>query len=757
MSAALAPDQRFAVAQWWGRFGCHAIATTWDEHGKPKKPMGDNWQTTPAAPVQFLNSPGFGIVPGPDLYVADFDGLPDEAGSKAADSLRLLESFRAALADEALFARLTAGYWEWSLSYGIHLAYLVSEPRQTPPKKLAYHANGKTAVELLRAGMQFVPGTSASASDPATVTRAEHVRIIAALQSLDASERAYGSSRDNGDGTAYATTRDHAELAACIEELTGETLTLNRTKADGETYWHRVGADDAKANSVVFYAGGGVCVASPTLQRALAEAGYELSTGNGTTQSALWAAAHDGESLAAQDQADMLGSVAPLATGTLAEAVDRTPAFPTGVAQELDPADFFDKHGLRALFTAMAVESMGRLGAGADNRMWRYDGGVWVPDARVVSRRVVALLKDRHRKSHTAAVEEVISARCYDRGDTITADPIGQYINVANGLLDWRTGQLCSHTPDVRSTVQLAVNWVPGARCPDFDQWLGQVLPADCVGLAWEVLAYLFYSGNPMHKAVMLDGHGRNGKGTFLRAAESIIGKRNISAVSLKDLTDNRFAAAGLVGKLANIAGDIDGTYLDSTARFKAITGGDLITAEHKGRDAFEFTPWAVPVFSANKIPASADTSAGYLSRWVVLPFPNSFEGREDRTLDTRIAAECEGIFAKAVTYLGPLLARGNFTMPVSAAEAKAKFDASVDPVRAWRAECTTAGDWTERSRLWMSYQAWAGDERRWAMSRTTFYDRLRNLPGVAPHKRGVDGFTGIELPTPVQPGPLGQ
>ena len=73
------------------------------------------------------------------------------------------------------------------------------------------------------------------------------------------------------------------------------------------------------------------------------------------------------------------------------------------------------------------------------------------------------------------------------------------------------------------------------------------------------------------------------------------------SAEALHDLIENRFRAATLYGKLANIAGDLDAKWLDSTALFKAITGGDTIMGEHKFGAAFDFTPWALPIFSANK------------------------------------------------------------------------------------------------------------------------------------------------------------
>jgi hypothetical protein len=64
-----------------------------------------------------------------------------------------------------------------------------------------------------------------------------------------------------------------------------------------------------------------------------------------------------------------------------------------------------------------------------------------------------------------------------------------------------------------------------------------------------------------------------------------------------------RFVAANLFGKLANIAGDIDSKHLEETARLKA-----------KFRNSFEFTPFAVPMFSANKFPGSADVTVGYFS-----------------------------------------------------------------------------------------------------------------------------------------------
>ena len=61
----------------------------------------------------------------------------------------------------------------------------------------------------------------------------------------------------------------------------------------------------------------------------------------------------------------------------------------------------------------------------------------------------------------------------------------------------------------------------------------------------------------------------------------------------------------------------------------------------------FDFTPWALPFYSMNKSFASADSSEGWWARWVVVPFPNTFTGKENRGLDRelRTDAELSGVF----------------------------------------------------------------------------------------------------------------
>ncbi|MFE6623256.1 phage/plasmid primase, P4 family [Streptomyces sp. NPDC057740] len=413
-----------------------------------------------------------------------------------------------------------------------------------------------------------------------------------------------------------------------------------------------------------------------------------------------------------------------------------------------DPSLYFDRDGLRAATLAEAITRIGPLAEGVDDRIWAYRDGVWRPAKNAVRDRSAELLGQRFRNSHAANAETLVRARA----PKITCDPVSPVINFRNGLYEWRTGRLIDHTPDVLSTVQLGADWDPSAQCPEFERFLKQVLPTDMRGMVWEVIGYLMYSGNPLHKAVMLKGTGRNGKGTFLRVMNALLGPENVTAVSLADMVGDKFTAAQLLGKIANIAGDIDGKYLESTARFKAITGEDLVSAEHKYGDRFDFTPWAVPVFSANKIPGSADVTTGYLARWVVVDFPNDFTGREERGLTDRLItkAELSGIAAKAMPALCGLMDRGDFELPESAQAARDDFRRAVDQVRTWIDECAELslehGTHLNRTHLYGCYKAWAIRDGHKPVKATEFYERLESAGAVRAKRHGVRGFTGIKV-----------
>lgn len=413
------------------------------------------------------------------------------------------------------------------------------------------------------------------------------------------------------------------------------------------------------------------------------------------------------------------------------------------------PFIFFDNDGVLAEQLASCIEGMGPLASSSDGRFWQWIGGTWIPeppDQSIVEKRSVVFLRNKFRAAHAKAAAGIIRATA----PRISCDPVPEYVNFKNGLLDWKRGVLEEHRPSMMSTVQMGCEWIPEAPCPKFDRFLEQVVPPDCIDLMWDLIGYLMFSGNDFHTAVMLVGEGRNGKGTFLRLVQRIIGHENTCSVSLRQLAEgsDRFATADLYGRSCNIAGDIDGSYIKDTAMFKSVTGGDRITGQFKFKNAFTFEPWAVPIFSANKIPASADATVGYLARWLVIPFPHSFVGTENRKLDSELAAEMPGVAAKAMRALPALLERGRWDLPAAAREAKERFAQDVDHIRRWIAQEFTpdAAGFVTRSHMWSVYETWVAAEHVHPVGASSLYKRIESLGYTAGASNGQRGFRGLRM-----------
>lgn len=430
-------------------------------------------------------------------------------------------------------------------------------------------------------------------------------------------------------------------------------------------------------------------------------------------------------------------------------ASSRTPRVPAAQKAKT-PAQLFDRNGLKAKTAADELLRVGPLRWGDDGRFWAYQDGVWVPGEEEVHGRVVRALGDRYRPAHNNAVRDVARAHIA----RIDCSPVPEYINFRNGLLDWKTGTLIPHDPAVASTVQLSIDWSPNAQCPDFHRFLDDVIPADDQPRVWQLIGYMLMSGNPLHRAFLLAGSGRNGKGAFMRTVLAMLGQDNVSNVPLHDLSANRFATAQLYGKMANVCGDIDSTYLENTGRIKEITGEDQVQAEHKFGQPFRFTAWCSMLFSANEIPGSADSSKGWVDRWEVIPFPNYVGGRIDRTLEPRLQSteSLQGVAAAAVAALRVLMSDQTFRVTASSSAAKREFAMKSNVLYQWIEDRGTLSATAKEKRdvLYNDYVEWADRSGFKRMAKPGFYSKLRQIgeeKGLKEVKtNGVDYFKGIEI-----------
>jgi putative DNA primase/helicase len=372
--------------------------------------------------------------------------------------------------------------------------------------------------------------------------------------------------------------------------------------------------------------------------------------------------------------------------------------------------------------------------SGKDGSLYVYERGVYIAAERYVEARLQDLAGDtwsRHIRNETMAW---LSGCSPGLEDGLGPD----IINVRNGLLVWSKGKwrLRDHTPEVRSTVQLPVTFDREAKCPLYDELLETSLPDDDTrAFLDEWSGYNLTSDYAHQKALMLGGESGSGKTQYLHVLGQLLGAANMTAVTLQALGDNKFAAADLYGKLANICSDISSHELRMTGIFKQLTGGDVVRAEKKYRDAFEFNNAAKLSFSANEIPTTSDATSAFFDRWIVVRFPQKFRGTEaeHKNFGRQIANnpdEMSGVLNRALRGLTRLRQQGRFTAGKAMRIASAEFRREADTVALFVAELATPGN-PQRLRqgtpLYERYRAWCDSTGHKPLSNHRLYARLRD------------------------------
>lgn len=143
------------------------------------------------------------------------------------------------------------------------------------------------------------------------------------------------------------------------------------------------------------------------------------------------------------------------------------------------------------------------------------------------------------------------------------------------------------------------------AECPKFDEFLEKILPDEKDRLSvYEWFGYSFWTNNyNIPQICLLIGSGANGKSTLLRVFEKLIGKENITTLSLSQLENNNFLIAELQNKKANITYALKSQYLkDSYIKMiKILVSGDFILADRKYKNPISFINTAKLFISTNQ------------------------------------------------------------------------------------------------------------------------------------------------------------
>lgn len=208
----------------------------------------------------------------------------------------------------------------------------------------------------------------------------------------------------------------------------------------------------------------------------------------------------------------------------------------------------------------------------------------------------------------TGRKEIIASLTDFDRDPDI--------LNVKNGVIDLRTGELHPHEPTQLTMLQSPIVYDPAAKAPQWQAFLERCLPDPAVREYLQKATGYSLSGSMAEQALFIHhGPGANGKSVYLVVANMLAGgyaqvvpretllskgNNNEHPTSIARMRGRRFLQASETGA---------GKRLDEEM-VKGLTGGEQQTARFIGKDGFDFTPTGKIHLVTNHLPRLTDAES---------------------------------------------------------------------------------------------------------------------------------------------------
>lgn len=311
-------------------------------------------------------------------------------------------------------------------------------------------------------------------------------------------------------------------------------------------------------------------------------------------------------------------------------------------------------------------------------------------------------------------------------------DPDQWLLNVENGTICLRTGELREHRREDHITKLALVEYDRAAEAPTWEACLETWLPSEALRRFVQKAVGHALTGDVSEQVLFfLYGTGANGKSTLINALMEALGdyalqaapelltvKASAHPTELADLKGARFVASVEVE---------DGKHL-AESLVKQMTGGDRIKARFMRADFFEFAPTHKVFLAANHKPEVRGTDTGIWRRIKTVPFDVTIP-KEDRdpALSAKLRAELPGILRWAVEGCLAWQSEG-LGEPEEVKAATAEYKAEMDVLAGFIEErCVTGpGAWTRFADLYAEYERWCQESGETTEKKRTFGTRLK-------------------------------
>jgi putative DNA primase/helicase len=343
--------------------------------------------------------------------------------------------------------------------------------------------------------------------------------------------------------------------------------------------------------------------------------------------------------------------------------------------------------------------------------------------------------------------------------DDLDADP--WLLNVDNGTLDLRTGQLRQHDRGDLITKLAPVTYDPNATAPRWEQFLRDIFRGDeeLIRFVQLALGYALTGDTSEQVFFVAYGSGSNGKSTLIETIAAMLGEYALQTPTETFMTQSHDSIPNDVARLkgARFVSAIEteeGKRL-AVARIKQLTGGDTVAARFMRAEWFEFRPSFKAWLGTNHRPNIPDTTESIWRRILLLPFTAHFTAdQRDLTLREKLRAELPGILAWAIKGClewQRLRSEGKnlvLVAPHAVSAATAEYRSEQDTLGGFLGEFCVIERQAETSarQLFAAYERWCEQSGERPVSQRTFGTALRERGYSRLKRKGVIVWGGVGL-----------
>ncbi|MBA2882078.1 putative DNA primase/helicase [Desulfosalsimonas propionicica] len=328
--------------------------------------------------------------------------------------------------------------------------------------------------------------------------------------------------------------------------------------------------------------------------------------------------------------------------------------------------------------------------------------------------------------------------------------------NCLNGTLDLRTGRLFPHRKENYITKLAKIHFDPYAKCPQWMSFLNRIMDknANLIEFLKRAVGYSLTGDVSEQCLFIFFGSGANGKSTFLRTIDMLMGDYGQQTATETLLVKQKGAIPNDIARLKGsrfiTASEAEAEQRLAESLIKQMTGGDIISARFLHQEWFDFEPTYKIFLGTNHKPVIKGTDYAIWRRIKLVPFEVTIpENERDGKLLDKLRDELSGILSWAIQGCMEWQNSG-LGIPQEVSAATDEYKNEMDIISDFINECCieSPGSRVLFRDLYQAYKNWCDENGDYPLKKNAFSRRLREKGYVQARigNSGAKGWKGISL-----------